>query len=158
MEFKSNVAAIAFVAAIYVVVFVVGSADVQSDTKQSPKPRANPETFTGTPLKVWTDPKARYWISSTPLSPEGYRIITTRRVGSSGESYSVRVADCTFTDNPPSEYLSSEDTLADAKRKANEAILFDFEDVFPLTHNIRDSISDIVTRAACEGIGESPGS
>lgn len=107
----------------------------------------------GTPLEVWTDPNAQYWVISNVLIPEGYRIITTRRVGSSGESFSIRIADCSITP-PPSDYLSSQDSLAKAKRHANEAILYELDDVFPLTHNVRHSISDIVIRAACQGIGE----
>jgi hypothetical protein len=89
------------------------------------------------PFKIPTDAKAKYWV----LEMGGQwpnRTIVTKRVGSSGTSYSKRLYDCA---NSTVKYLGSGDTLADmANSKPDKKMA-------PI---VPESIADYVGRRACK--------
>ncbi len=89
------------------------------------------------PLVVPTDAKAKYTI----LEIDGKypnRTIVTKRVGSSGTSYSKRIYNCS---NNTVKYLGSGDTLAEMARSKPDP---------KMAPIIPQSIADYVGRQACK--------
>ncbi len=105
----------------------------------SPEPSTAPSAPPGKlepEIPVPSDPKARYFLikrEGTSKKP----ILTTRRVGPSGNSFSKRVFDCrkhTF------KYLGDGNTLAEMEKSKPEPTMAELVD---------GSISDYVWRYAC---------
>jgi hypothetical protein len=90
-----------------------------------------------TPLSVPSDRKAKYWVLQKS-GPRSGRVILTKRVGPSGESFAKRVYNC---DNFTWKYIGDGDTLADlAKSKPSPKM----SEVLP------NSIAESVGREACK--------
>lgn len=103
---------------------------------QSVTENTNPE---GTPLTVPSDAQAQYFIlkkGGTAILPT----ITTKRIGSSGTSYSKRIYNC--KDNTV-KYLGTGDTLAEMNASAPEAKMYEIVD---------KSIAYYVGLQACDNI------
>ena len=91
-----------------------------------------------TPLKVPSDPKAKYYV----LEKSGAgtdRVILTKRVGPSGTSYSRRLYNCS---NSTFKYLADADTLEGLKKAKPDPKMG------PL---VEGSISYYVGLEACKG-------
>lgn len=69
----------------------------------------------GTPVDVWSDPSAKYWIVGNDQLTGKFRLISTRRVGRSGESWAIRLADCSI---PKFAYLGDASTFSQAQSQA----------------------------------------
>lgn len=87
-------------------------------------------------ISIPTDSKADYTVISKGES-EGLKTITTKRVGSSGESYSERAYDCAAM---TVKYVGSGETLEQMKSSPAD------RSMSPITP---ESIADYVGREAC---------
>ncbi len=100
----------------------------------------------GGAITVASDPKAKYWMLSNRAIGQGYRVITTQRIGPSGESFAVRLAKCgTY---PRFAYIGDSDYLSSARSQAEDALNEGTRNIRlgPLTSG---SISDTIVQAAC---------
>jgi nitrate reductase NapE component len=104
------------------------SADIASNvTKQVP----------GVYLDVPSDPKAEYFVLEIKSLRQGLREITTRREGPSGTSFATRQVQC----RPfKFRYVAEGDTYETLKR----------DDSFPFGPLVEGSISDVISRYACD--------
>lgn len=86
--------AVIFIFAIYALILLAPSENAPNvAVTNSQQHASNMAGGNGAPLSVASDPKAKYSILNIE-SDGALRIITTRRIGSSGESISVRIYDC----------------------------------------------------------------
>ena len=108
------------------------------------RPRVSEEGF---PFAVYADPGARYWMISNQHTSPRLRLVTTKRIGKYGESFSIRLIDCqsqTFA------YVGDADTLEEAQAEALLALL-DAEKLGPRLGKLSPhSTSSIVAEIACE--------
>lgn len=98
-------------------------------------------------LEVWSDPQAKYWVLSNVPIGLHYRVITTRRVGPSGESFAVRLTRCSHAE-PMFAYIGDSNRFETAQAQAQEALKQGVLTI-QLSGLVTGSISDIVVRAAC---------
>jgi len=90
-------------------------------------------------VPVPTDQKAIYEALELAVSPSGTAIITTRRTGPSGTSFSIRECDCMGVSY---RYLGDGASLADAQSQARNE---------PFTDLTQGSVSAYVCNFACNG-------
>jgi hypothetical protein len=95
---------------------------------------------TGTAVDVPSDPRASYLILSNDEMPNGHREVMSRRSGPSGESYARREIDC---EAGTVRYIGEGDTLAEARS--------DSPNPGDMTEPVADSITGVITAAACRG-------
>jgi len=87
-------------------------------------------------LKIDSDPKASYYVTDTEILSEKLVEISTRREGSSGTSYAIRLVQC---DPLRFGYIADGDSL-------NELVRDETPKMGAL---VSDSISDVISRHAC---------
>ena len=104
-------------------------------------------------LEVRSDPQAKYWVISNVPIGQHYRVITTRRVGPSGESFAVRLTRCSRAE-PMFAYIGDSDRFETAQAQAQAALKQGVQSI-RLSGLVTGSISDIVVRAACAGFAAS---
>ncbi|GBD48130.1 hypothetical protein METY_1343 [Methylopila sp. Yamaguchi] len=105
----------------------------------APAPVA-PATPKGTSVIVPSDPRANYWILDARKTGSTVQI-RSRREGPSGVSFAKREVDCA---NGRFRYLSEGDTLADLDKPGAQ---------FPMGLLLEGSISTVISREGCKGVG-----
>jgi len=83
-------------------VLLVGCGDNQNETELAPVATKSLESTEGTPITISSDSNAQYFILEN-----ANQTITTKRIGSSGITYSKRLYDCK---NRTVKYLGTGDT------------------------------------------------
>lgn len=98
------------------------------------KPEKNDD---GVPLYVPSDAKAKYTVLNKS-SDGAYRIITTRRDGSSGITYSKRIYDCAGN---KTKYLGTGDSLTQMENSTSDPSMYEI---------VENSIAFYVGKEACK--------
>lgn len=106
-------------------------AEVPKPVKETPKPTE------GKLINVSSDPSATYYLLQKEKQPDGLVTITSKRVGSSGESYSKRLYDCNANEV---KYLGTGATKQEMEQSQPDP------NMAPI---VPGSIADNISRHAC---------
>lgn len=94
-------------------VLLIGCGESQNETESAPVATESLEPIEGTPITISSDSNAQYFILEN-----ANQTITTKRIGSSGTSYSKRLYDC---GKRTVKYLGTEDTKEAMEQSAPDA-------------------------------------
>lgn len=109
--------------------------NLQEAARNETQPRAI-ATSDGSPLSIPSDASARYFVTGIDSRTDGLVEISTRREGTSGTSFAIRLVQC---DPLRFGYIAEADTETEL-----------FRDPSPqLTELVAGSISDVVAKYAC---------
>ena len=99
----------------------------------------------GTPVNVWSDPGAKYWIVGNTRLNDNFRLVSTRREGRSGQTYAIRLVDCSI---PEFAYIGDARTFALAKMQAEKKVMQGLHTI-GVASVLPESVSGIIVYKAC---------